>query len=175
MTCVVGIDPGLYGAVAVWQDGAFRKIMPTFSVPVAKGKRDYDVQAMWQALIHLPHGCLVSLERQWAQVRQTPTGPRREGATQSFRLGYGYGLWYGLVMASGHRLHPVAPITWKRHFGLLKLGKKAGLLKLNERQACPDGAVLTDGTIDAMLLALYLVERLNNGGTYERNVTAART
>src|SRR5262245_59756980 len=115
MRCVVGIDPGLNGAVAIWRGENFARLVPTPTGAIKKGSREYDVKAMWAVLRDLPSDTEVSLERQWAQVRQTPTGPRREGSVQSFRLGWGYGIWYALVIAVGFRLYQVAPITWKKH------------------------------------------------------------
>jgi len=176
MRCVVGIDPGLTGALVVWRDGRFHTLLATVSTPIRKGRRDYLVSNMWDALKQLPPYAEVSLEKQWAQVRRTPQGLRREGATQSFRLGYGYGLWYALVIAAGLRLYTVAPVTWKRYFGLLTQSKSAGWLKLIERapeaMANWKGLTLSTGVVDAMLLALYRLEHQNDGGTSDGRTTA---
>src|SRR5215831_3608428 len=159
-----------------WRNDRFETLLANVSTPVGRGRREYLVRNMWDALRQLPPLTQVSLEKQWAQVRKTPQGLRREGATQSFRLGYGYGLWYGLIHAAGLPLYLVAPVTWKRYFGLLTLSKSAGVLKLIERapeaMAAWKGLTLHPGVTDAMLLALYRVEHMNDGGTSDGRTTA---
>jgi|SRR5262245_8771202 len=174
MACVIGIDPGLTGAVAIVRPPADIQIISTPVVKVEKHKHEYDVHGMWAILEALGPGAEVSLEKQWAQVRQTSAGPRREGVTQSFRLGWGYGLWTGLVIAARHALYPVAPVTWKKHFGLFGKTKQAGKLVIAQRVPAWGAQhalrKVSDGAIDALLLALYRLEQIENGGTHGRSV-----
>src|SRR5262249_59953888 len=104
MIRLVGIDPGLDGALAVLdlhQGGALphlTSVTPTptvaFLTRTKQRRRDYDVPAMARlvASVASPHDVQVGgvfLERQ---------GPRpKQGVTSTYSTGVGYGLWRRLI------------------------------------------------------------------------------
>jgi hypothetical protein len=163
MIRLVGVDPGLSGAVAIvdlHQGGELPvliRVMPTPTLTVTtrkKTRREYDVPAMWRLLVgaRVPPnirvaGCFV--ERQ---------GPRpKQGVTSTFSTGVGFGLWRGLVVATAFPLVLVEPLRWRSAFGLTGKGKAASLRVAQERFATQYPVALRkhDGAADAVLIALY--------------------
>jgi crossover junction endodeoxyribonuclease RuvC len=163
MIRLVGIDPGLKGAVAVvdlHQDGQLPHLLSVTGTPTLTYKtrkkqwrREYDVPSM--------HGLLtaaasspnvriagVYLERQGARPGQ--------GVTSTFSTGVGFGLWRGLIAACGLPLMTVQPQVWRRVCGLGK-GKAASLRVVLERFPTQFPAHLRrhDGAADAVLLAYF--------------------
>lgn len=163
MRRLVGVDPGLAGGLAVVDCEAGRivhvELCRTPTAFVARGrsrKREYDAAAMCELLMrwHSPPGapCEIVLELQGARPGQ--------GVVSMFRAGVGYGLWLGLFAGIGLAHRVVAPGAWKRHYGLVGCDKRASRLKAQE--LCPrlgPIAVADEGCAEALLLALYVVER----------------
>jgi len=153
----VGIDPGKDGGfVAVSADGAevlTACITPTIFVGKG-GKRDYDITAMRALIANLSakHDLFVTIEAQQAMPKQ--------GVTSMFSLGYGFGLWVGLVHGLPHQV--VKPAAWKKEMLDGLPGKDKGADIIAAERLLP-ALELTpgrrkkphDGLADAGLLALY--------------------
>src|SRR5262245_443248 len=166
MIRVLGVDPGLDGALAVLDlhhSGAILHLTsvtptPTLTVTVRKRlRREYDVPAMWRVLFDAvsPPGvsvALVAIEHQ---------GPRpQEGVVSSFRTGVGFGLWRGLVAAARVPLAIVAPLAWRREYGLVGCGKRAAIRIAVERfPSYPPALSRHDGAADAILIAGFAALR----------------
>ena len=166
MIRVLGIDPGLNGAVAILdlhQDGALLHltsvhVTPTLIVTIRKRtRREYDVPGMWRLLADAiapaaVRVALVALEHQ---------GPRpREGVVSSFRTGLGFGLWRALIVAAQVPLAIVAPQSWRREYGLVSGGKQASIRCALERfPTYPVALTRHDGAADATLIAGFAARR----------------
>jgi hypothetical protein len=174
---VLGIDPGLEGAVGVVAgDGQPLGVYDTPVVVVTKGdsrRREPDVVAMAELVRKLVDGGdvrRVVLEK----VQPMPTIPRPGlagaqdargqeegwGAVANFALGHGYGLWRGILVALRvPGLELVPPQTWRaRMLGGLPKGKEAGRLRAMELwPAMADQLKLKKwhGRADGLLLAEY--------------------
>lgn len=149
---IIGIDPGLDGAVAVLHDDGAVELHDTPTMTVQGSKRNsrkYDVDEM-VAIIHAAassldttthrNGFLVVIEYQQAM----PDSLRGKGdacvvcgrsrktqsSNASFGTGFGYGLWIGIIKALQLPLEIVHPASWKRRmmadFGG---GKDASILR----------------------------------------------
>jgi hypothetical protein len=149
---MIGIDPGLCGAVAVIdRAGALVALAdtPTLSIKVARGvKRAYDVPGMCAAVApYVGAGLHVIIEEAQAMPGQ--------GMRSMFTTGYGYGLWVGLLAALQVPYTPVRPVVWKQAFSL---GKDKEQARLKAQQLFP-GADLRrkkdHGRSEALLLAHY--------------------
>jgi len=166
MIRVLGIDPGLNGAVAVLdlhQGGAILHLTsvtptPTLTVTVRKRtRREYDVPGMWRLLFDAlsPGGVTVAL------VAIEHQGPRpKEGVVSSFRTGLGFGLWRALTVAAQVPLAIVSPLSWRREYGLVGGGKQASIRCALERfPTYPPTLTRHDGAADAILIAGYAARR----------------
>lgn len=164
---IIGIDPGLDGAVACLGETVELFSTPTVTVqkPGTKGKkREYDVAAMRDLLDALRvlavkgSGCFVVIEKSQAFPDQ--------GAVSNFSTGHGYGLWRGLVVGLGLSYELVHPRTWKRSMGL-DSDKKRSILMAKQlfpstagEYRLPKGRVDSlDGKAEALLLAEWCRRR----------------
>jgi hypothetical protein len=166
MIRVLGIDPGLDGALAVLdlQQGGtilhLTKVVPTPTLDVMvnkKKRRDYDVPGMW----HLVEDAVYPADVQVAMVGLEHQGPRpKEGVVSSYRTGHGYGLWRALVVAAQLPLTIVQPLVWRREFGLLRAGKQASVRAAVEGfPNYPWSLTRHDGAADAILIAAFVARR----------------
>lgn len=165
MRILLGIDPGLSGAVVALCDyGVSFYDAPTIEVAKGKGKkREYDVAAMRAILCeHDLTKCFAVLERSQAFPDQ--------GAVSNFTTGHGYGLWRGLLVGLGIAYETVHPRTWKGAMGLDGDKAKSFLLAkqlfpgVADQFKKPKGRVDSlDGRAEALLLCEW-ARRKNESG-----------
>lgn len=165
--CVVGIDPGLEGGVAILELDARGVIVghelhrtPTILVRRrTRSRREYDVRAMWRLLrgaidAHRPPSLPMEIVIEAAGARP------RQGVTSTFRTGLGAGLWLALAVASEIPYRIVPPQVWKASFALLGASKSASRLRVSE--IVPSVGVLRpadEGPAEALLIAAYVARR----------------
>lgn len=164
MITVVGIDPGLSGAVAVLH-GREVHVYDTPTIRTGRGaRRAYNLQEM-SRILHEVCGqynpSAIAVERQQAMPGQ--------GVTSTFSTGYGYGLWCGMVAACGVPMHTPRPVDWHRAVlrGMAGEGKQRSMLAA---MALFPGLCLTsprgtkptkDGRADAALIAEHVRRQLS--------------
>ena len=183
MTIVVGIDPGITGAVAVFMDGEFyavydmpsqvksvtRKRSPRTGKMVDRIKKEVDCHALYLTISTcvLLGESFISLEAVHA-MRKGAAG-ETQGTVSAFSFGESFGCARAVCESTVQkdRINRISPTVWKRHFGLLKQDKDAARLKAIE--LVPDAApCLTrkkdGGRADAILLAKYLADNKEKYG-----------
>src|SRR5262245_28481197 len=123
MRRVIGIDPGLAGGLGVLDvddDGnqLAAELHRTPSVPVVRNRKtrnEYDPLGMRQLLARLLDGDAATLE-----VALEAQGARPgQGVASTYRTGFGFGLWLGLVVSARVPYRIIAPLLWKQHAGLI--------------------------------------------------------
>lgn len=154
-TRIIGIDPGLGGAVAVL-DGSGRPVSvdDTPSLWVRSGRsrrRAYDVAAMCQMLARDLEGngaVHAVIEYQQAMPRQ--------GVRSMFSTGYGYGLWVGLLAGLAIPYTVVAPRKWQSAL-IMGRGDRKALSVVTASRLFPGLSIPKGrhGRADALLLAEY--------------------
>lgn len=162
MNIIIGIDPGLDGAVAVLGysddrpgfDGApILFDTPTLTVRGAKGnKREYNLHEMAKFLRQftaVPSRVFIE------KVHSMPG----QGVRSMFSMGYGAGAWAGILAALDFSYSYITPQRWK---GVLLDGmghdKDAGRLRaiqLFPAQSDLFARKKDDGRADAILIAEY--------------------
>lgn len=110
MSCVVGIDPGLSGAVAVLD--AHLSVLVLEDMPtMGKGKSGNQVNPAALAEILQPYaGAHAALERVGAMPGQ--------GVSSMFSLGDSYGTARAVLAVLGMPVEIVTPTVWKKHYHL---------------------------------------------------------
>ena len=148
----LAIDPGVSGAVAlVRDDGSVSLVVDT---PVA-GK---DIDGAGLAMLLRDYvGAVrgVVLERVGAMPKQ--------GVSSTFRFGRSLGVLEGACLALGLRVEWVAPVKWKRHYGLIGQDKDMARRRALERWPGEAAALKRKkdvGRADALLMAAWGVEVL---------------
>lgn len=149
---VCGIDPGLSGAVAIYDTAT--GVVETTAMPVhrlargGKAKREVD-----------PHGLaglLVGNRIGHAIVEQVGAMPG-QGTTSMFAFGRSYGIVLGVLAAAGVPMSLVPPARWKKALGVpsAKDGARARASQLLPDAADQWARATDDGRAEAAMLALY--------------------
>ncbi|XP_073140246.1 Holliday junction resolvase MOC1, chloroplastic [Henckelia pumila] len=112
---VVGVDPDLSGALAVLKPDNSPQVFdsPHLKVPIGKRVRKrLDAKSIIQLLqtIDAPIGTT-------AYIEQSIPFPQ-DGKQGWWSGGFGYGLWIGILVASGFSVVPVPSFVWKNEFKL---------------------------------------------------------
>ncbi|KAL8527385.1 hypothetical protein ACS0TY_005301 [Phlomoides rotata] len=112
---VVGVDPDLSGAMAVLKPDNSAQVYDSPLLEVLVGKRvrkRLDVKSIIQLLqrVDAPFGTTVYIE-------QSIPYPQ-DGKQGWWSGGFGYGLWIGVLVASGYSVVPVPSLLWKNEFKL---------------------------------------------------------
>lgn len=142
MTTIVGIDPGITGALAVFSNGSLSCVE---DMPVLDGQADGSQIAVFLSE-HMPD---------WVVVEQVQPMPRN-GSIASFSLGKNYGIVLGVATSMGYPLTKMRPVAWKQKNGLLKKPKAASRLLASElwpQHAHMFRRVKDDGRAEAALIA----------------------
>ncbi len=153
MTGIIGIDPGLSGAVAHFYDG----VVTTYDTPIFSIKKGKKVQrevdgVQLATIISRHHPEQVILERVNAMPKQ--------GVVSMFNFGRSFGVVEGVVAALQIPITYVTPQRWK---SALRLSSDKGESRRLATQLWPQHAdqwsrVKDDGRAEAALLAHYLAK-----------------
>ena len=140
---VVGIDPGLTGAIAY----VTASTLVVVDMPVCDG--DVDPYELTQTIINLGPVDVVALEA----VHSMP----RQGLASTFRFGKGYGTIIGVLAALERPVVRVAPTTWTK---AMRVGPDKDAHRMRCKELWPAGADLfsrkkDDGRADAALIAWW--------------------
>ncbi|XP_026424483.1 Holliday junction resolvase MOC1, chloroplastic-like [Papaver somniferum] len=115
---VIGVDPDVSGALALLRSDDFGCSVQVFDSPHVRllvGKtmrRRLDTRSIVQLLrsFDAPPGTTAYIE----QSTPFPT----DGKQGWWSGGFGYGIWTGVLVASGFSVVPVSSLMWKNHFEL---------------------------------------------------------
>ena len=144
MKCIMGIDPGISGAVAFYFPDQ-RAGISAYDVPIV-GK-EINASALHD-LIHQYAPDLAVIEI----VHSMP----KQGVASSFNFGMSYGIAKGVVGSLHIPTINVAPTKWKKHFGLTAYKEQARALAISTWPFSEHFRRKKDnGRAEAALLALY--------------------
>lgn len=148
-TCIIGVDPGLKGAIAFFFPEHGR--LCAEDMPVANG----DVDAATLAARIQQLGPTVAIVE---GVHAMP----KQGTASTFKFGKGYGTVLGVLATLGVPTHIVAPTAWKRHFKLNSDKDASRALALRFWPARSDlfGRKKDDGRAEAALIARFYAEKV---------------
>lgn len=152
----VGVDPGLTGAVAMLKDGEF---LGMFDIPtVRRGdgvvKSEVDASGLYRELtsrLDPKEYCETVLERVSAMSGQ--------GSSSVFSFGDTYGVCRAVLALSGHPMHLVTPMVWKKHFGLDRDKEKSRALAVRLFPKAELHLKKHADRAEALLMARFLWEK----------------
>jgi hypothetical protein len=150
LTVIMGVDPGVSGAVAFYFPMVPSRIAVD-DVPVAGGEINVHELAR---LIRIHRPTMAIIERVNAMPGQ--------GVASSFNFGRSYGDVRGAIGACDVPMHFVTPQKWKKHFGLSADKEESRLRAIRLFPSVADSFKLKkhDGRAEAALIALYGAEVL---------------
>ena len=125
---IIGIDPGLNGAIAVLQDNKVKEI---FDVPVMPEGKKNKRQLNSAQLVKLLKDIISDNEEVVVIVENVSAMPG-QGVTSMFNFGQTFGAIKGICAALGLPIFFVRPAKWKKHFDLINSSKDASRTKAIE-------------------------------------------
>jgi len=125
---VIGIDPGLNGAIAVLQDNKVKEI---FDAPVMPEGKKNKRQLNSAQLVKLLKDIISDSEEVVVIVENVSAMPG-QGVTSMFNFGQTFGAIKGICAALGLPIFFVRPAKWKKHFDLINSSKDASRTKAIE-------------------------------------------
>ena len=159
---IIGIDPGLSGAIAVIINDRTYTAHDVPILEVKNGKKikcRYNVAAICQLLRQVrdeAHINLVPVEV-WLEDVHAMSG---QGVTSMFSMGRGLGMYEGIVTSLEMSLNYISPVTWKRKV-MDGQGKEKDAAVYKAQQLFPAAQLVTprgrllDGRAEALLIAHY--------------------
>lgn len=152
MKSILGIDPGLSGALALF-DPLRGYLVFCHDMPAPrddKGKRSIDSEALAKLIApHVPDIIMVVLE----QVHSMPG----QGVASTFAFGRAYGAVEGVLGALALPINPAPPAVWKQRMRVTadKETSRARATEILPAHAACWRLKKHDGRAEAALLAVY--------------------
>lgn len=163
---ILGIDPGVSGALALLTDGG-NQVVWVQDMPVRdagkKARKAHEIDGA--ALAHLLRPCLADITM--ACIEEVHAMPG-QGVSSMMSLGDSRGCIRGVLEALGISVERVEPATWKRAMGLIGSDKDASrAAAIRIYPTCTDLARKKDhGRAEAILIARYGAQRMRQSENF---------
>jgi len=155
---IVGIDPGVSGAISIIRDG---KISMIYDMPImldgTKSKRQINAAELANIFFQEKIGEDDKI------ILESVSAMPGQGVTGMFSFGQSFGVIKGVCAALKLPLHLVRPVKWKKHYNLLSSEKDASRTKVIEMYPyiAPMVSRKKDSNkADAILIGMYYYENL---------------
>ena len=125
---IIGIDPGLSGAIAILENN---KVINIFEIPVMSEGKKNKRQLNSALLVNLIKENINQDEEVAVVVEQVNAMPG-QGVTSMFNFGQTFGALKGICAALELPIFFVRPSKWKKHFELINSSKDASRTKAIE-------------------------------------------
>ena len=127
---IIGIDPGISGAICFFKDGEGKEII---DMPVMaegkKNKKQVNGSQIYNELYSRINN--TSKKDIFVIIEQVSAMPG-QGVTSMFNFGQSFGVLKGICSAMQLSMHFVRPAKWKKYFGLIKTEKDASRTRVIE-------------------------------------------
>ena len=160
---IIGIDPGLSGAIAILENN---KVLNIFEMPVMSEGKKNKRQLNSAQLVKLLKDNISKNEEVSVVVEQVNAMPG-QGVTSMFNFGQTFGAIKGVCAALSLPIFFVRPSKWKKHFELINSSKDSSRTKAIEMYPSLSDNLTKKKDVnksDAILIARFYSEtRLNDG------------
>ena len=154
---IIGIDPGLSGAIAVLED---IKVLSLFEMPVMaegkKNKRQLNSAQLVNIIKENTNG-----DEEIAVIVEQVNAMPGQGVTSMFNFGQTFGAIKGVCAALGLPVFFVRPSKWKKYFELINSSKDASRTKVIEMYPSFSKQLAKKKDVnksDAILIARFFAE-----------------
>ena len=160
---IIGIDPGISGAICFMEDG---KITDVVEMPsMAEGKKNKKQVNGSQIFNEISKRIKDFNKENIKVVIEQVSAMPGQGVTSMFNFGQSFGILKGICSAMHLSMHFVRPAKWKKYFNLINCEKDASRTKaieifpyfstnLSKKKAA--------NKADAILIASYFYENLRS-------------
>ena len=125
---IIGIDPGLSGAIAILDD---KKVLGLFDMPVMADGKKNKRQLNSAQLVNILNDNTINSEEKVVVVEQVNAMPG-QGVTSMFNFGQSFGAIKGVCAALKLPIYFVRPSKWKKYFELINSSKDSSRTKAIE-------------------------------------------
>ena len=127
---IIGIDPGISGAICFFEDGQIKEIidMPVMA-DVKKNKRQINGPQVYNEISSRINK--FSKKDITVVIEQVSAMPG-QGVTSMFNFGQSFGVLKGICSAMQLSMFFIRPVKWKKYFSLIKTEKDASRTKVIE-------------------------------------------
>ena len=158
---IIGIDPGLSGAIAILENN---KVLRIFDMPVMSEGKKNKRQINSALLVNILKDNISNNEEISVVIEQVNAMPG-QGVTSMFNFGQTFGAIKGICAALQLPIFFVRPSKWKKHFELINSSKDASRTKAIEMYPKLSSELAKKKDVnksDAILIARFFSEtRLN--------------
>ena len=154
---IIGIDPGLSGAIAILENN---KVSNIFDIPVMTEGKKNKRQLNSALLVNLLRENIDKEEEVAVVVEQVNAMPG-QGVTSMFNFGQTFGAIKGICAALEFPIYFVRPSKWKKHFELINSSKDSSRTKAIEMYPKLSNQLAKKKDVnksDAILIARYFSE-----------------
>ena len=154
---IIGIDPGLSGAIAVLENN---NVLNIFDIPVMSEGKKNKRQLNSALLVNLLRENIIKDEEVAVVVEQVNAMPG-QGVTSMFNFGQTFGAIKGICAALELPIYFVRPSKWKKHFELINSSKDSSRTKAIEMYPKLSNQLTKKKDVnksDAILIARYFSE-----------------
>jgi len=125
---IIGIDPGLSGAIAIFENN---KVIDIFDMPVMPEGKKNKRQINSAQLVRILKDNIQAEDEVCVVVEQVNAMPG-QGVTSMFNFGQSFGAIKGVCAALNLPIFFVRPSKWKKHFELINSSKDSSRTKVIE-------------------------------------------
>lgn len=177
---IIGIDPGLYGAVGlVTASGNFVDVhdMPTMAASKTSDKQKINVPELARILRSMLDGDVVAVTE---YVQPMPSQPgaggerRGMGAASAFSFGKSVGHIEACILTLGISLEWTTPAQWKKAMGLSSDKEICRAFAQSVYPQASLGRKKDHGRAEALLIARWYAQKLQRGADVEARTSAAQ-
>ena len=154
---IIGIDPGLSGAIAILENN---KVLSIFEIPVMSEGKKNKRQLNSALLVRLIKDNILDAEEVVVVVEQVNAMPG-QGVTSMFNFGQTFGAIKGICASLELPIFFVRPSKWKKHFELINSSKDSSRTKAIEMYPLLSGDLAKKKDVnksDAILIARFFSE-----------------
>ena len=154
---IIGIDPGLSGAIAVLENN---NVLNIFDIPVMSEGKKNKRQLNSALLVNLLRENIIKDEEVAVVVEQVNAMPG-QGVTSMFNFGQTFGAIKGICAALEFPIYFVRPSKWKKYFELINSSKDSSRTKAIEMYPKLSNQLAKKKDVnksDAILIARYFSE-----------------
>tara|TARA_B100001079_G_scaffold52552_1_gene43393 strand:- start:175 stop:669 length:495 start_codon:yes stop_codon:yes gene_type:complete len=127
---IIGIDPGISGAICFFENGEVKEILDMPNM--AEGKKNKKQINGPQIYNEISKRIINISKKEVVVVIEQVAAMPGQGVTSMFNFGQSFGVLKGICSAMQLSMHFVRPAKWKKYFNLIKTEKDASRTKVIE-------------------------------------------
>ena len=154
---VIGLDPGLSGALAILEN---KRVLGIFEMPVMPEGKKNKRQLNSAQLVNILRDN-IKINNEIAVVVEQVNAMPGQGVTSMFNFGQTFGAIKGVCAALNLPIYFVRPSKWKKHFELINSSKDSSRTKAIEMYPSLSAQLAKKKDVnksDAILIARFYVE-----------------